>query len=176
MAVAGRTVAERRPSKGRLASRLRKRCAKIAEDMPSTAVARRCGARVGLSWMWAGAGTLTPGGRGQARTTSRARRRINGNDSVFRPCDHQSTTLSHRCAKGGHRKSGGGSKTPPSDTCPDLAWKKSGESCGGPCSVAAVRRRPAMPDRDHNPHYTQDMVWQECDVKRPPKLGGVFEN
>src|SRR3954451_16866305 len=45
MAVAGRTVAERRPSKGRLTSHLRKRCAKIAEDMPSTAVARRCGAR-----------------------------------------------------------------------------------------------------------------------------------
>src|SRR3954451_7817621 len=85
-------------------------------------------------------------------------------------------TLSHRCAKGGHRKTGGGSKTPPTDSCPDLAWKKSGESCGGPCSAAAVRRRPAMPDRNHNPHYTQDMVWQEYDVKRPPKLGGVFEN
>src|SRR3954462_6096695 len=82
----------------------------------------------------------------------------------------------NRCAKGGHRKSGGGSKTPPSDTCPALAWKKSGESCGGPCSAAAVRRRPAMPGQDHHPHYTQDMVWQEYDVKRPPKLGGVFEN
>ena len=177
MAVAGRTVAERRPSTGRLAGRLQKRCAKIAEAMPSTAVARRCGARVGLSVMWAWAGMVTPGGRGRARTTSRARWRINGNGNGFRPCANQSTTLSksmRRC-ENGHRNQAAIVKRR-LDACPDLDWKKGGESCGGACLVAAVRRRPAMPDRDHNPHYTHDIVWQEYGVGRLPQRALAVED
>jgi len=48
MADAGRTEAERRPSRGRLAGRSRERPMEFAEAMPPTAVARRGGARVGL--------------------------------------------------------------------------------------------------------------------------------
>lgn len=150
MAVAGRTVAERRPSTGRLAGRLQKRCAKIAEEMPSTAVARRCGARVGLSVMWAWAGMVTPGGRGRARTTSRARWRINGNGNGFRPCAHQSTTLSksmRRC-ENGHRSQAAIVKRR-FDACPDLDWKKGGESCGR--DMPCCRSPPSTGDAGQGP-------------------------